>query len=142
MQGFRALDMQGNIRTVTYAEAGQPPILYRYHPHHYRYFFVDPDHRAIAETDGHFMIRGAFVLMGERAPSESGYSMRVNPKAVYALDGRLLLDNVYGYIHETLGPNGGLFVYLDERTCVLLSPDGSTTPVPDAPVVELAFTGG
>lgn len=64
------------------------------------------------------------------------------PYAVYALNGTLLLDNVFGYISEVTAPGGGLFVYLDENTCVLLYPDGRTVPVPNAPVVELKYYGG
>jgi hypothetical protein len=61
--------------------------------------------------------------------------------AVYSLDGEMLLDDIFGAIYEAPGPNGGIFVYLDENTCVLLTPDGRTVPVHSAPVVEKVYYG-
>ncbi len=75
-----------------------------------------------------------FVLLYEETDPDD--FLRIGPKSIYALDGALLLDNVYGWINEVPAPGGRLFVYLDPETCVLLMPDGSTTPVPAAPKVE------
>ncbi|MDR1668610.1 MAG: hypothetical protein LBR76_01455, partial [Oscillospiraceae bacterium] len=102
-----------------------------------RYIFVGENGEIIAETDGYIWENGGFILLTERVGV-----MRTDPKTVYAPDGTLLLDNVYGWIDEVLAPGGGLFVYLDPETCVLLTPGGGTTPVPAAPAVEKVYQGG
>lgn len=138
-QTFAALYEDGSIRNIHFADAGQPPILYRYPDH---YLFVGNNNEILAETDGYISICGDFVIVKERFDDDGRFTMRTDPKAVYALDGRLLLENVYGCIDEGLGPGGGMFVYLDETTCVLLSADGATLPVPAAQAVERQYWGG
>ncbi|MDR1691800.1 MAG: hypothetical protein LBR72_00425 [Oscillospiraceae bacterium] len=104
-----------------------------------RYSLVDPNGKTVAETDGVMWKFGEFILRSDPADGEM---IRVDPKAVYSPDGALLLDNIYGWVSEAIGPGGGLFVYTDPETCVLLMPDGTTTPVPAAPVVTLEYNGG
>jgi hypothetical protein len=95
---------------------------------------------SVPNEDGWLFQRGSFALLEKWDGEMTG--MRSNPYAVYNIDGELLLSNVYGYIWDVLGPNGGMFVYLDPNTCVLLYSDGRTVPVPNAPVVELVYWGG
>jgi hypothetical protein len=71
---------------------------------------------------------------------EQIHDMRSDARAVYDLDGNLLLDNILGYIWDVYHPDG-MFVYLDANTCVLLYPDGRTVPVPNAPYFELEYWG-
>ena len=90
---------------------------------------------SIARDDGWLRQFGDFVLLNKFTMNEYGDS-RIGPRTVYDLTGTLLLDHFYGIIDDVPGPGGGLFVYLDPGTCVLLFSDGSTVPVPNAPVVE------
>ncbi|MDR1691799.1 MAG: hypothetical protein LBR72_00420 [Oscillospiraceae bacterium] len=89
-------------------------------------------------TGGDYLNRrvGQFVLQYEDIDNIGS-----KPKAVSSAGGDLLLDNVYGIIGDVLGPGGGVFVYLGPETCVLLMPDGSAVPVPNAPVVGAVYNG-
>ncbi len=98
---------------------------------------LDDAGNALLRTEDRMQVVGDFVLRYELIDD-----MRNDPKTVYAFDGTVLLDNVYGWIDEVLAPGGGLFVYPDPETCVLLMPDGSTTPVSAAPAVEKVYWGG
>jgi len=139
LRRYLALDERGTIREATYVEAGQSPILYRYPGHD---LFIGPNHEVYAEIDGSILLRGDFAVLLAREDTGGGYSMRADPKTIFALDGRVLLDDIYGCIYEAPGPGGGLFVYLDANTCVLLYPDGSSVPIPGAPIVERMYWGG
>ncbi len=97
---------------------------------------LDESGNVLLRTKDRMQVAGDFVLRYEPVGD-----MRSDPKTVYSFDGKVLLDNVYGWINEVLAPGGGLFVYLDPETCVLLMPDGSTNSVPAAPVVEKFYVG-
>lgn len=104
-----------------------------------KYVILDDTDNVLLRADGSLNLYRQFIL-NESYDSED--PMRTDPKAIYALDGSLLADNVYGWIDDIPAPGGGLFVYLDPETCVLLMPDGSMTPVPAAPKVEKVYWGG
>ena len=59
----------------------------------------------------------------------------IKRRAVYSLDGKLLLDDVYGVVDSPM-LNGGIFVYTTPDNCIVLYPDGSTIPVRAAPPVS------
>jgi len=58
------------------------------------------------------------------------------PKAIYSLNGYILMDDIYGYVNEAVLPDGGMFVYTSSDKCVILYPDGRTVPFPNAPFVK------
>ncbi len=129
-----ALDKHFNERSASEPQEDTEPVRIDEFGHS---VLVAPNGEVVAETDGYIVLLGDFALLFERVDI-----MRTDPKTVYTHDGTMLLDNVYGWIDEVLAPGGGLFVYLDPETCVLLMPDGSTTPVPNPPTVEKAYHGG
>lgn len=94
---------------------------------------------SVPYEEGWLMQSGNFVIKRDFLDANS---MRADPKAIYSLDGMLLLDNVYGCISEVVGPDGGLFVYTAPNRCVLLYPNGTTVDVPIAPEVELMYWKG
>jgi hypothetical protein len=103
---------------------------YIYDPSSYRYQIRDEQGGVLLETQRTLRYSNAgFVLEYDLA------DMNPPPRAVYAPDGTLLLGDVLSFIYEAPAPGGGMFVYLDEATCVLLYLDGTTIPVPNAPVV-------
>jgi hypothetical protein len=104
-----------------------------------RYQLRDPQGNILLETEDMLRYNGnGFVTAYNYIQAE----MRYTPRAVYAPDASLLLDGVLGFIPEAPAPGGGMFVYLDETTCVLLYPDGTTVPVPSAPAVKSVYYGG
>ena len=138
-QQYLALNEDGGLRDISFIDAGQPPILYRYPG---QYIFVNQYHKTLVETDGYIQLCGNFIVLRESIKTNGMYSMRTDPKSVYAIDGSFQLDDIYGCIDEAPGPGGGIFIYLDGSTCVLLKPDGATIPVPTAPLVEKVYWGG
>jgi hypothetical protein len=100
---------------------------------------LDPepyDDMPVTVESGHLWYAGDdFILHSEYIDD-----FRLEPRAVYSVVGSLLVDNVFGWVRPA--PGGGIFVYTDPHTCVLLYPDGRTVPVPNAPVVERFYFGG
>jgi hypothetical protein len=135
---YYAADQSGRVRVAAPYEMEEGPVSMDYKA--YVYFLRDENGGIALETDDYLSVSGNFILRSRY--TDKVLRDRKDPYAVYNLNGRLLLENVYGYIHEVPGPGGGLFVYLDPDTCVLLYPDGRTVPVPAAPVVEKVYHGG
>lgn|GEM_PF-6120694 len=97
--------------------------------------FYEPDGEIVPiETfDGTIRRVGNFILVF----FYSGDGLR--PPDIYTLEGQPLHSFIYGFVFEAMGPGGGMFVWLDEHTCVLLLPNGETIPVPDAPEVRRSY---
>lgn len=135
------VDEAGNIREDEFMQEDDR-VFFRYYtdtaPQLYQ--LRDEQNNVLLEAPDPLDDRGDFVL----AFSSEGYEERVAPvlRAVHATDGTLLLGDVYGAVYEATGPDGGMLVYLDAQTCVLLYPDGRTVPVPNAPAVVSEYLGG
>jgi hypothetical protein len=102
-------------------------------PYYGRWQIRDDQGGVLLETENRLLYHNAGFITEHNYSWEETYT---TPRAVYALNGTLLLGDVFGFIPEAPAPGGGMFVYLDETTCVLLYPDGTTVPVPGAPAVE------
>jgi hypothetical protein len=74
-------------------------------------------------------LRGNFVVLEFR----SGEGMY--PRTIYSLDGKLLIDDIYG-ITDSPAPGGGVFVYKTPDNCIVIYPNGDTAPVFAAPAVK------
>ncbi|MDR0326238.1 MAG: hypothetical protein LBI19_09115 [Oscillospiraceae bacterium] len=144
-----AIDEASNMRVT---ERPEPPS-YTFHnfngPVYYdadtwQYILRGADGQILLETDDYLWYTGGDFVVRSRPVYDDGMRRDCSePYAVYNLDGDLLLDgiDIFGVIYESPAPNGGMFVYLDENTCVLLTPDGRTVPVHNAPVVGKAYHG-
>ena len=113
---------------------------------HYRFEWYDPilyNSNSLRDATGQIVLTTDYylwhlgdVVLAYSMDYEKHGSQPLASRSVYAMDGSMLLDNVYGFADTIAGPDGGVFVYLNPETCVLLYPDGRTIPVPDAPTVE------
>jgi hypothetical protein len=144
--GFVFMDENGNFRTQDFGRLSvgadwhiDGPI---YRCHYTRsHIIYDADRNVLLRTDLEPLVKaGDFAVCFRYIDDEMRFLSEAY--AVYDLKGNLLMDDVFGVIWEIPGPGGGLFVYLDENTCVLLTPDGRTVPVHSAPVVEKVYSGG
>jgi len=133
-QQIISTDADGNIKMLN-APPTDELIYWDYQLIGYTWQYNGKTVMSVPSSDGHLWQYGDFVVRTERV----GDSMRNDPRAVYAHDGTLLMDNILGLV--TPAPNGGMFVYTDPNNCVLLYPNGRTIPVPGAPVVELIYWG-
>jgi len=95
---------------------------------------------SIPSSEGYLVQCGDFIL--QKYYYDDNDPMRNRAKAVYSLSGKLLLDNVFGFISEVTAPGDGLFVYTSPDHCVLLYPDGSMIDVKAAPKVEFVYWKG
>jgi hypothetical protein len=144
---YHAVGKDGNVREVPWLEMeyrhwsyrGTPSMIRYEFNHPRRSAFVDADNNIIAESNSGFAVIGDFVVKLEYL-HDPEQSERSDPRTVFSPDGTVLLDDILGYV--PYGPGGGIFVYLDPDTCVLLTPDGTVIPVPNAPVVEQVYWGG
>ncbi|MDR0326235.1 MAG: hypothetical protein LBI19_09100 [Oscillospiraceae bacterium] len=131
---WQALDQDGNVRdTGTYRKDFVELVVYSHSTS--RFGLRDGQQNMIWWTDDCIGIVGELVLASYMDFDSHG-AQPLAPRRVYDLDGNLLIDDVYGFIDDMAGPGGGVFVYLDHDTCVLLYPDGRTVPVPAAPRVQ------
>ncbi|MCL2002396.1 MAG: hypothetical protein FWG72_00125 [Oscillospiraceae bacterium] len=101
------------------------------------YTLRDTAGNIILETTDSLLWNGAFVIRLQPVAGHDCYE----PAAIYTPGGSLLTDDFYGVVYEAPGPGGGIFVYLDPDTCILLFPDGRAIPVPNAPRVEKTYFG-
>ncbi|MCL2002394.1 MAG: hypothetical protein FWG72_00115 [Oscillospiraceae bacterium] len=140
--GYFSLQKGGIVR-----EDGPPP------PEEWYYIGGGVSYNAIT---GLYTIQNhpgmVFLETEERlSPSRNGYVLRFRqtgsglqsePYIIYGLDAAPLMEDFYGAVYEAPAPRNGIFVYLDPDTCVLLLSNGGTVPVPNAPRVELRYSGG
>jgi len=63
------------------------------------------------------------------------YQNQESTHNIYTLDGKLLIENLYGFVYST-APGGGIFVYTTPVDCMILYPNGKTVTIPEAPRVE------
>jgi hypothetical protein len=103
----------------------------------------------VRDASGHTLLEGPEPLWGNGSFIIRFMLRNHNDEAyqIFNAHGELLINDVFGVIWDAPAPEGGIFVYLDslihdEIRCVLLKTDGSTVPVPNAPVVEKVYYGG
>ncbi|MDR0326237.1 MAG: hypothetical protein LBI19_09110 [Oscillospiraceae bacterium] len=133
---YYAVDEAGNVRTTDQPQSGrfEGNIYNDSTARMYKLYDIYGNILlSISFDDGYINILGEFTLL-------SLYNDEINPvgSVPYAIysnhDVKLLMEDIYGYVYPA--PDGGIFVYLDANTCVLLYPDGRTVPVHNAPVVK------